>query len=332
MLIYIFIAVAIIELIIIFIFLKNNTKKKSQTISTEIKFDDLIKKLKKMRTELSRIGGHNEFLSAKINALDEKIKLLEEANIQLLKKKEELTATKQKLEALQKRKDEVFATAVHDIKNPASAIHGYLELLESYDLTASEQQEIIQNMLQSAEQIFKLTKEITEVVANENPEPVLKREMTSIKNIIDAVCSQNTVYAESKKIKLVNKSSINIPDVNIDAGKIEEVIDNLINNAIKYGPENSSVFVNTFFTNNKLTVEVSDDGVGLSKEDIEKAFKKGSKLSPKPTGSESSSGLGLWIVKRIIEEHNGSVFLKSKLGVGSTFSFDLPLVKQRPQD
>ncbi len=332
MVVYILSAIVAAELIFIFVLFKKNSKRTKQVQNDDFKVQDLINKLKKIRNELNRIGGHNEFLSAKINVLDEKIKLLEEANIQLLKKKEELMATKQKLEALQKRKDEVFATAVHDIKNPASAIHGYLELLESYDLTASEQQEIIQNMIQSANQIFKLTKEITEVVANENPEPTLKKEKTSIKNIIDSVCSQNLAYADSKKVKLVNKSSINIPDILIDGGKIEEVIDNLVNNAIKYGQEGTSVFVNTYFTSEKLTVEINDDGVGLSSDDVEKAFTKGTKLSPKPTGKESSSGLGLWIVKRIVEEHHGKVFLKSKLGIGSTFSFELPIVKERPKD
>ena len=332
MLIYILIAVSLIELIFLFISIKKKKETVNKSKSKEFKIEDLIKKLKTLRNELNRIGGHNEFLSAKINVLDEKIKLLEKANIQLLQKKEELLAAKQKLEALQKRKDEVFATAVHDIKNPASAIHGYLELLESYDLTASEQQEIIQNMIQSSEQIFKLTKEITEVVANENPEPMLKKASTSIKNIIDSVCSQNMAYADSKKVKLVNKSSMNIPNVLIDGGKIEEVIDNLVNNAIKYAPEGTSVFVSTYFTSAKLTVEVADDGVGLSDEDVSKAFTKGTKLSSKPTGKESSSGLGLWIVKRIVEEHDGKVFLKSKLGVGSTFSFELPVVKERPKD
>ena len=259
--VYIYAAAAVVVLILLFVFLRKKPSAKSQKPKDGFEVSDLIDRLKKMRTELNRIGGHNEFLSAKINALDEKIKLLEKANIQLLKKKEDLLATKQKLEALQKRKDDVFATAVHDIKNPASAIHGYLELLESYDLTANEQQEIIQNMIQSSEQIFKLTKEITEVVANENPEPMLKKENTSIKNIIDSICAQNLVYADSKNVKLVNKSSMNIPDVFIDGGKIEEVIDNLVNNAIKYGPKGTSVFVNTYFTSEKLTVEVSDDGV-----------------------------------------------------------------------
>ena len=74
-----------------------------------------------------------------------------------------------------------------------------------------------------------------------------------------------------------------------------------------------------------VMIEVSDDGVGLSEEDSKKVFDKGATLSPKPTGNESSSGLGLWIVKKIVEEHRGSVFVKSKPGRGSTFGFILPI-------
>ena len=77
--------------------------------------------------------------------------------------------------------------------------------------------------------------------------------------------------------------------------------------------------------NNEISVEVKDNGYGLTENEVNYAFEKGMKLSTKPTGGESSSGLGLWIAKRIVEEHEGRVFVKSQKGLGSTFAFTLPI-------
>lgn len=327
--IIVLIALVIIEFIIIIILF--NSGKKAKVASKE----QIVQKMSSLKHSINQLKTENESsenlssqLKEKILILEEKIQLLEKANINLMKKKEELIAQKQKLEDLQKQKDELFAIAVHDIKNPAAAIKGYIELLESYDLTVQEQQEIIHNMLESSEQIFRLTKEITEIVAREETAAIIKKQMASIKEIIDNVCSQNQVYASSKEIKIINKSSMNIPKIRFDANKIEEVLDNLINNAVKYGPKGTSVQVLTFFTSEKLTVEISDDGAGLNEIDQQRAFDKGVRLTPKPTGNESSSGLGLWIVKKIIEEHSGKVYVKSKLGRGSTFGIELPIEKE----
>ena len=99
----------------------------------------------------------------------------------------------------------------------------------------------------------------------------------------------------------------------------------MLNNAIKYGPKDTEVILESFFTDTKVTIEVSDNGVGLSEEDLKNIFNKGATLSAKPTGNESSSGLGLWIVKKLVEAHHGKVWVKSKVGKGSTFVVELPI-------
>ena len=163
------------------------------------------------------------------------------------------------------------------------------------------------------------------IIAQNKPEPMLKFESASIKKVIDKVCNQNMSYAKAKKVTLLNKSSNELPNVKMDDVKIEDVIDNLVNNAIKYGPENTIVEVRASVKNNMLTVEVKDNGVGLSENDMKRAFQKGAVLSAKPTGIEQSSGLGLWLVKKTIDEHNGKVWVESKLSIGSTFAFELPI-------
>ena len=130
------------------------------------------------------------------------------------------------------------------------------------------------------------------------------------------------------KVKLVKKISSQLPELNIDADKIEEALDNLLNNAIKFAPQDTIVELSSYLKDeNKKTVVIAvrDTGVGLSEEDLRRSFQKGATLSAKPTGLEQSSGLGLWIVKKIIEEHGGKVWVESKLGFGSTFAFELPV-------
>jgi len=318
---------AIAELVIILYLIFAKKKKVVKEISSD--FNNQIRLLRQrisaLKIQAEKSNERNKALESKAVKLEEKIAVIEKINNDLAKKKEELASQKYKLEILQKRKDELFAIAIHDIKNPLAAIKSYLELLESYDLSINLQNEIIQSMMESSDQIFRLTNEISEIIAQEEVEFVLNLKEVSLKEIIDSVCSQNAGYAKSKKVKLINKSSMNIPKVLVDADKLKEVVDNLVNNAIKYGPEETNVHISTYFTNKSVTCEVSDDGVGLSDEDQKRVFIKGEKLSPKPTGSESSTGLGLWIVKSIIEEHKGRVFCVSKLGSGTTFGFELSI-------
>ncbi|HPN39316.1 MAG TPA: HAMP domain-containing sensor histidine kinase [Melioribacteraceae bacterium] len=334
---YVFYGIILVLIIIIVILLikKKNTVsniEKNSASTVDVKPNgtngvEVAKAYEKLKLKYKELEEENSFQRSQIRELKDRITDLEHANLKLLEKKDKLVESKQQLEELQAQKEELFAIAIHDIKNPASAIKSYLELITSYDLNAVEQSEIMESMIRSSEQIVELAHEMTSVIAQTKPEPMLNLEFGSLKKIIDSVCTQNKGYALKKQINLLNKSSIDLPETKLDPAKIEEVLDNLVNNALKYSPANSTVVVNTFFTKEKITVEVTDTGVGLSEEDIKKAFQKGGRLTPKPTGNETSSGLGLWIVKKIIEEHGGRVWVKSKTGKGSTFSFELPIVK-----
>ena len=118
-----------------------------------------------------------------------------------------------------------------------------------------------------------------------------------------------------------------LPFAQFDAQKISEVIDNLVSNAIKFTPKNGAIRIKSSLVEESIIIEISDNGLGLSEDDIKKAFKRGSKLSARPTAGESSTGLGLWIVKKLVEAHDGKVWVRSAVGKGSTFAFSIP-VKQ----
>jgi two-component system sensor histidine kinase/response regulator len=320
----IIVSILLLIAIVQIIMLKKKLSKLSAVGELRIKLKEAEEKIIKLKSGYNNIKEQNDFLKSKNRELERKMKELEEANLELLEKKETLQTSKEKLELLHKQKEELFAMAIHDIKNPVSAIKGYLDLLDSYDLTAQEQQEIMSGLMASSDRIVRLAQEIAETVVLKDNVPKLKLQVTSIKDIIDSVYRQNITYAERKNIKLVNKSSHDLPKVEMDPEKIEEAIDNLVNNGIKYGPERTTVQIKTFFNSEKITIEITDDGQGMSPEDMEQIFEKGKLLSTEPTGDETRSGLGLWIVKNIIDEHKGEIKVDSKLGVGTTFTIKLP--------
>lgn len=318
----------VILLVVVLILLVKRSprgEKKSDRLIEELA--DIKYSYKRAKEELARQLEENENMKNRIQELDYNVKTLEKANVHLVEQKEKLAEAKAKLEILHTQKEELFAIAIHDIKNPASAIRGYIELLNSYELNANEQQEIMASLVASSEDIVKLSQDMCVIIAKAMPEPKLKLNKSSLKNLVDDVFNQNASYARAKKVKFYNKNANELPEVNMDQEKIEEALDNLVNNAIKYAPADTVVEIRTYIkdSNKKsVVVEVKDTGVGLSDEDLKRSFQKGAVLSAKPTGLEQSSGLGLWIVKKIIEEHGGIVWVESKQGIGSTFAIELP--------
>ena len=283
---------------------------------------------KNIIAENSLLKDKNSAMIGQIEILKSKVRDLETANIDLNLQKELLLQSKTNLEELQVKKDELIEMAIHDIKNPASAIKGYVELLESYDLNAVEQHGIMHTLFEISSQIIEITKEMSGLIKQNIADSFLKFAKISIPDIITRVIRNNDGYAQTKGIILQNKVSGKFPDAEADGTKIHEVIENLINNGIKYSPKGTVVKVNAFFNESQITVEISNNGFGLSPEDLGNVFKKGATLSTTPTGGEGRSGLGLWIVKKIIDEHGGTTKVSSTIGNGSVFSFTIPLAQK----
>jgi signal transduction histidine kinase len=328
MLVFIVSIICIIQFIVIIILVKRKKTGLSEGMNKNLlqeEFSDLKYAYNRLKSEIQTHIEENNYLQKKIKDLEVQVTTLESANGNLVQQKQKLTESKTQLEELQSQKEDLFVMAIHDIKNPASAIRGCIDLLNSYDLNANEQQEIMSSLMISSENIVKLSQNMCQIMARSKPEPSLNITDVQLKTLIDEVCLNNKSYAKAKKIRLLNKSSIGLPDIKADASKIQEAIDNLINNALKYSPPETVVEIRTYVKNKSLLLNVIDNGVGLTAEDLKLAFQKGAVLSAKPTGMEKSSGLGLWSVKKIVEEHKGRVWVESKPGIGSTFGIEMPL-------
>jgi signal transduction histidine kinase len=327
----------IVGLVSIGIFYIIMSKKKTKNKTTDIYEDYAMQKsdsksisyeqYEELATDNGNLRAEIAALRGQIDALQTRGDELTRQNRKLQQHVEKLQNNKKELEELQSQKDDLFAVIIHDIKNPASLIKSLVELLRSYDLSAVEQQEVINDLFETSRKIISLSQEVTKVLALESNRLQLNVERTQINEVVKDLARRNSIAANNKDIKIILELDENIPPNFFDANKIDEVIDNLLSNAIKFSEKKGQVRILTKKENNNMIVEISDNGLGLSEDDVQKAFQRGVKLSAVPTAGESSSGFGLWIVKKLVEAHKGKVWIRSALGRGSTFAFSIPYIE-----
>lgn len=295
-----------------------NKSRKFSITSSKTDFDNLMLKNEELTREIKFLETKNRRLVAKIEQLKKVINDLKEQKLQL-------ELSEKKLLDLREQKDEALAMVAHDIKNPASTIKNFVELLESYDLSAQEQHDVFVGLMETSSRLVRLANEFSQVISEEYVPFSLNKSKNNLNDLVDGIVKINQLKAKEKNIEIRLYQPDNDLEINIDSEKIKEVVDNFVGNAIKFCPKKSKVEIFTKKLKNEVSIEVKDNGYGLTEDEVSYAFEKGMKLSTKPTGGESSSGLGLWIAKRIVEEHEGRVFVKSQKGLGSTFAFTLPI-------
>ena len=134
----------------------------------------------------------------------------------------------------------------------------------------------------------------------------------------------NRMLAEKKSIRLDFAAECGLPLFRFDRGKVEQVLNNLISNALNYSPPGTAVTVRAFRLDDSVVVSVCDHGPGIPAEELDKLFKPFSRTSVRSTAGEKSTGLGLAISRKIVDGHGGRIWAESEVGRGSTFSFSLP--------
>ena len=224
-------------------------------------------------------------------------------------------------------KNEILGTVAHDLKNPLGVILGRTEMLTEL-ITAGSSKE---SVTAQVEHIRDATKRLTSMVDNLISDAMadafdisIRREPTDIAGLVTEVADANQPLALNKQQTITVSAPPNFVTM-CDADRIREAIDNLISNAIKYSPIGGKITVLVSQHNNNTVIRVADEGAGLSPEDLGRLFGRFQRLSAKPTAGESSTGLGLSIVKRIIDMHGGQVTADSAgPGQGSTFTIMLP--------
>lgn len=239
----------------------------------------------------------------------------------------ELQKKNSQLKKLNDQKNEFIGMAAHDLRNPIGVIMGYSEyILDQAEGRIPEQHiQFLKIILSSSEFMLKMLNDLLDISKIESGKLNLNKDILNPKELINRNINLNRVIAEKKGIKIRIDIFEDLPKIVADADKIEQVLNNLISNAIKFSNPESKIIIKAFQSNDVITVAVKDEGQGMPEEDINKLFTPFSQLSSKSTAGEKSTGLGLSITKKIITGHKGKIWVESKKGQGTTFYFSLPV-------
>lgn len=239
-----------------------------------------------------------------------------------------LESTNEELRRLSLLKSRFLGMAAHDLKNPMTTILVLADQLsESCDKadTVGSRRKQLHRIHESVQKMLGIIQALLDSAAAESGQLELRLQPADLARMAIEVAEENRVYAESKQIEI----RCEVPDAplvaKVDGARIRDVMDNLINNAIKFSPPSKAILVAIQKADRKAHFKVMDQGPGLSEEDMKLVFGLYQRLSAQPTGSESSTGLGLSIVKQRVELHSGRVWVESQPGEGATFHVELPL-------
>ena len=230
-----------------------------------------------------------------------------------------------RLKKLDTEKNEFLGVVAHDLKNPLGIVMGFAELISSgRNRTSDRDRDDARYIIAAADRMIALITQLLDVNALEQGRFPVEIEVCDLGAISDRVTASLATAAEKKSISVYAAASMMPAWVHADPKAAWRILDNLLSNAIKYSPPGCDIFVRIRNSPDGVVWEVQDQGPGLSEVEHARLFQKFSKLSARPTGGESSTGLGLFIVKMLAAAMSGSVDCRTKEGEGSTFSLRLP--------
>lgn len=252
---------------------------------------------------------------------------LAEANQQLVTMHREIAKKNLELQKLNEEKNKFLRMAAHDLRNPIGVILSYSMIIldEAASKLSEDEVDFVETIKRSSEFVLTLLNELLDIAVIESGQVNLNLSQVDIVSLIENNINLHRVQAANKNITIEFKPETKACELNIDNIKIEQVLNNLVSNAIKFSQNNSIVTVGVLTGDDRVTVYVEDNGPGIPISEQQKLFQPFARTSVKSTAGEKSTGLGLSIVKKIIESHNGEIWVESEVGKGSKFAFSLKL-------
>jgi signal transduction histidine kinase len=248
-----------------------------------------------------------------------------QAHVRMEQALQELATSNERLTYLNKEKNEFLGIAAHDLRNPLSVILGNAELLnviKDPEKTAT----MTGSILESVERMRRLIDNLLDVNTIEEGHFASTVESCDIASMVRQSAEHYLASAEKKQIAIEISADPHVYAA-ADYDATAQIIDNLVSNAVKYSPSQTTIRIHSRAEGKDAVISVRDEGPGISEEDQKRMFQKFARLTARPTGGESSTGLGLAIVKRLAEAMSGSVTCESTLGAGTTFTLRLPHIK-----
>ena len=252
---------------------------------------------------------------------------LSRLNNELINLQRELSKKNAELERLNELKNQFVGMAAHDIRNPLGIIMSFADFLEeeTEGILSSEHRKFLNIINTSAEFLLKMIEDLLDISKIESGKLNLNLKQTDFIELAEKNVQLNNTLASKKNITIKLSFDKKPVMLLIDKQKMEQVLNNLLTNAIKFSYQGSEVKMNIVKYENTVLTEVVDSGVGIPANQTETIFQPFSKTSSQGTAGEKSTGLGLTIVKKIVEGHGGKINVESEKDKGSRFYFELPL-------
>ena len=236
----------------------------------------------------------------------------------------------------EERERRLFVSNVsHELRTPLTSVKSYLEALDEGALYEPVAPDFIKVSLNETNRMMRMVTDLLHLSRIDNATSHLDVELinftafiTFILNRFDKMRAQD----QEKKYELVRDYPITSVWIEIDTDKMTQVIDNILNNAIKYSPDGGKITVSMKTTDDQMILSISDQGLGIPKEDLPKIFDRFYRVDKARSRAQGGTGLGLAIAKEIIKQHNGFIWAKSEYGKGSTFTIVLPYDKDAVKD
>ncbi|WMN11460.1 sensor histidine kinase [Marivirga salinae] len=247
--------------------------------------------------------------------VDERTKEINERNKELLQNNEEL-------KRIHDEKNGLIHVLAHDLKSPLNNNKGLIQLIKMPKNLTEEQQDYLSKLEKSNGQGVQLIEDLLQLYRIESQQKP-EIEAINVETYFDELIQKHEDNAKLKSINFKKEIKAEKKGFHTDQDKLQRIMDNLISNALKFSYENSIVHITAIQAENHLLIEVKDEGMGILKEEQPKIFHKFQKMSNKPTAGESTSGLGLSIVKTLVEQLEGSIEFESEPRKGTTFRVKL---------
>ena len=236
----------------------------------------------------------------------------------------------------EERERRLFVSNVsHELRTPLTSVKSYLEALDEGALSEPVAPDFIKVSLDETNRMMRMVTDLLHLSRIDNATSNLDVELinftafiTFILNRFDKIKSQD----ENLKYELIRDYPITSVWIEIDTDKMTQVIDNILNNAIKYSPDGGKITVSMKTTDDQMILSISDQGLGIPKQDLPKIFDRFYRVDRARSRAQGGTGLGLAIAKEIIKQHNGFIWAKSEYGKGSTFTIVLPYDKDAVKD
>lgn len=297
------------------------------------------------KTKIKEEERLRSLIATQINLLDvykktavEQSKHLESLYLNLEKKVEERTKELRQaniaLEKANRLKSEFLATMSHELRTPLNAIIGFAEVLrdEVIGPLNGDQKGCLDDIHSSGQHLLSMINNILDFTKIEAGKFELNYEEFSLETVIAEVLHAISEFSDKKGISIHTHIHANIPHIVADKIKFKQIMFNLLSNAVKFTAKNGTITINAKLVEQYVQIGVSDTGIGIKSEDIDKLFKPFFQLDSSYSRRYEGTGLGLVLTKHLVELHGGKIWVESKQGKGSTFTFTLPVKLRENND